>query len=70
MPKAKNAKDYYTAILKKSGKQHVALCLELGVVGSGNTRLRALHSLWAAIASYQDYAEETGLAENSPGCIA
>jgi len=59
----------YTAIFKKSGKQFVALCLELGVVGSGNTRPQALKSLQEAIASYLDYAAETGLPESRPVAI-
>lgn len=61
MSKPPNAKSRHTAILKKSGKQFVALCLELGVVGIGRTRPCALQSMQDAIASYQDYAAETGL---------
>lgn len=60
---------YYTAILKKSGKQFVALCLELGVVGCGNTRPQAMQSLRAAIDSYIDYAGEVGLPETRPVAI-
>jgi predicted RNase H-like HicB family nuclease len=59
----------YTAILKKSGKQFVALCLELGVVGSGDTRPKAIQSLRDAIASYLDYAAEAGLPEMRPIAI-
>ncbi|NUO83648.1 hypothetical protein HUU05_26535, partial [candidate division KSB1 bacterium] len=61
MRKSTNSTERYTAILKKSGKQFVALCLELGVVGSGGTRPQALQSLQAAIDSYLEYASETGL---------
>jgi predicted RNase H-like HicB family nuclease len=60
---------YYTAVLKKSGKQFVALCLELGVVGSGSTRSQATQSLRAAIDSYIDYAAEVGLPETRPVAI-
>jgi len=60
---------HYTAVLKKSGKQFVALCLELGVVGSGNTRLQAMQSLRAAIDSYLEYATEVGLPETRPIAI-
>ncbi|MCI0695833.1 type II toxin-antitoxin system HicB family antitoxin [candidate division KSB1 bacterium] len=60
---------YYTAVLKKSGKQFVALCLELGVVGSGNTRPKAMQSLRDAIVSYLDYAAEAGLPETRPIAI-
>jgi predicted RNase H-like HicB family nuclease len=59
----------YTAILKKSGKQFVALCLELGVVGSGNTRPQAVQSLRDAIDSYLEYALEAGLPETRPVAI-
>lgn len=60
----------YTAILKKSGKQFVALCLELGVVGIGTTRPQALQSLQAAIDSYLDYAEDVGLPTSRPVAIS
>jgi predicted RNase H-like HicB family nuclease len=59
----------YTAVLKKSGKQFVALCLELGVVGCGNTRAKAMQSLRAAVESYLDYAAEAGLPEARPVAI-
>ncbi len=59
----------YTAILKKSGNQFVALCLELGVVGCGHTRPQALNSLRAAMNSYLDYAKETNLPETRPVAI-
>jgi len=59
----------YTAVLKRSDRQFVALCLELGVVGSGNTRPQALKSLQEAIDSYLDYAVETGLPESRPVAI-
>jgi len=59
----------YTAVLKKSGKQFVALCLELGVVGSGDTRSQAIQNLRAAIDSYIDYAAEVGLPETRPVAI-
>ncbi len=59
----------YTAILKKSGKQFVALCLELGIVGSGGTRSQALQSLQAAIDSYLEYASELGLPDVRPVAI-
>jgi len=59
----------FTAVLKKSGKQFVALCLELGVVGCGDTRSKAMHSLRAAIDSYLDYAADVGLPESRPVAI-
>jgi predicted RNase H-like HicB family nuclease len=60
---------YYTAVLKKSGKQFVALCLELGVIGCGKTRPQAMQSLRAAVDSYLDYATEVGLPETRPVAI-
>ncbi len=65
-----NKNKRYTAILKKSGKQFVALCLELGIVGSGATRPQALQSLQAAIDSYLDYASEVGLPDTRPIAIS
>ena len=59
----------YTAVIKKSGKQFVALCLELGVVGCGLTRSKAMQSLRAAIESYVEYAAEVGLPESRPVAI-
>lgn len=59
----------FTAVLKKSGNQFVALCLELGVVGCGDTRPKAMHSLRAAIDSYLDYAADAGLPESRPVAI-
>lgn len=48
----------YTIILKKSGVQYVSLCLELMVVGCGNTKEEAIISVKDAIDSYIDSFEE------------
>lgn len=58
--------EYYTAIIKKSKDQYVALCLELGIVGSGYTSEEAKKSLEDAIESYVDYAKDTGLPLERP----
>jgi predicted RNase H-like HicB family nuclease len=58
--------DTYSAILKKSGTQYLALCLELGVVGSGNTPTSAKKCLQDAIESYLEYAREEGLPDERP----
>jgi hypothetical protein len=42
----------FTAALKKSGNQVVALCLEMGVDGCGASRPKAMKSLRDAIDSY------------------
>jgi predicted RNase H-like HicB family nuclease len=60
----------YTAVLKKSGNQFVALCLELGVVGCGATRPKAMKSLRDAIDSYLDYAKDAGLPDSRPVAIS
>ena len=56
----------FSAVLKKSGDQYVALCLELGVVGSGSTTGEAKKVLIDAIESYLDYAKEESLNEDRP----
>ena len=59
----------YTAVLKKSGSQYVALCLELGVVGQGPTRSKALRGLREAIDSYLQYAKVVDLPGSRPVAI-
>ena len=56
----------YSAVLKKSGNQYLALCLELGVVGGGNTPAMAKKILRDAIETYLDYAKEEGLSNERP----
>jgi len=53
----------YSAIIKRSGTQFLALCLELGVIGSGFTPNEAKRALLDAIESYLDYVKEEGLPE-------
>lgn len=69
MRKRTNERQHFTAVLRKSGKQFVALCLELGIVGCGTTRPQALRSLQAALDSYLEYAGETGLPNTRPIAI-
>ncbi len=59
----------FTAVVKKSGDQIVALCLELGVVGIGHTRPKAIQSLRSAIESYLEYAAEVDLPDTRPIAI-
>jgi len=54
---------------QKSDNQFVALCLELGVVGCGQSRRKAIQGLQAAIESYLEYATEIGLLETHPAAI-
>lgn len=46
--------DFYTVVLRKSSGYWVALCLENGVVGQGNTQDEAIKKLKEAIESLQD----------------
>ncbi len=46
--------DFYTAILRQSGGHWVALCLENGIVGQGETQDSAVTSLKQAIESFQE----------------
>jgi predicted RNase H-like HicB family nuclease len=46
--------DFYTAVLKKSGRYWVALCLENGLVGQAGSKEGALVRLKEAIDSFED----------------
>jgi predicted RNase H-like HicB family nuclease len=46
--------DFYTLILRKSGNYWIALCLENGIVGQGDSREDAITKLKEAIASVED----------------
>lgn len=43
--------DFYTAVLRKSGPYWVALCLENGMIGQGDTKEAAIAKLKEAIDS-------------------
>lgn len=45
--------DFYTVILRQSAGQWVALCLENGIVGQGETQDIAITKLKQAIESFQ-----------------
>lgn len=49
--------DFYTVILRQSGEYWVALCLENGIVGQGETRDAAILKLKQAIESFQEVYE-------------
>jgi predicted RNase H-like HicB family nuclease len=51
----------YTAIIKKSGKYYVALCLELNVCSQGESIEEAKEMLKDAIYEYLSYMKEEGL---------
>jgi len=46
--------DFYTLVLRKSGGYWVALCLENGLVGQGDTKEGAVEKLKEAIVSFED----------------
>jgi predicted RNase H-like HicB family nuclease len=50
--------DFYTAVLRKSGPYWVALCLENGTVGQGNTKEIAVGKLKEAIDSIEQVRKE------------
>ena len=46
--------DFYTLILRKRGNYWIALCLENGIVGQGDSREDAITKLKEAVASVED----------------
>ncbi len=54
--------DFYTVVLRQSAGYWVALCLENGLVGQGNTQEDSISKLKDAIDSFQEvYESETGI---------
>lgn len=54
--------DFYTVVLRQSGEYWVALCLENGIVGQGETRDSAIAKLKQAIESFQEiYQSESDI---------
>jgi predicted RNase H-like HicB family nuclease len=49
--------DFYTVVLRQSAGQWVALCLENGIVGQGETQDSAITKLKQAIESFQEVYE-------------
>lgn len=46
--------DFYTTVLRSSGKYWVALCLENGLVGQGESKDGAIAKLREAIVSFEE----------------
>ena len=46
--------DFYTTVLRKSGRYWVALCLENGIVGQGDSKETAVDKLREAIDSFEE----------------
>ncbi|MGG6265781.1 type II toxin-antitoxin system HicB family antitoxin [Leptolyngbya sp. AN03gr2] len=49
--------NFYTMVLKRSSEYWVALCLENGIVGQGETQNQAIDRLKEAIDSFQSVYE-------------
>jgi predicted RNase H-like HicB family nuclease len=58
--------DFYTTVLKKSGKYWVALCLENGLVGQGTTKEGSIVKLKEAIDSFEAVKQEEKEVYNAP----
>ena len=46
--------DFYTMVLRKSGDDWVALCLENGLAGQGRTKEESIKKLREAIESFEE----------------
>jgi len=58
--------DFYTMVLRKSGFYWVALCLENGLVGQGNTKDDAIKKLKEAIESFEEEYEKESDVYSAP----
>ena len=52
--------EFYTTVLRKSGPHWVALCLENGIVGQGDTKEKAVVKLKEAIDSVEEVRKTDG----------
>lgn len=50
--------DFYTVVLRRSNHHWVALCLENGLVGQGETKEGAVDKLKEAIISFEEVRKE------------
>ncbi len=50
--------DFYTAVIRKSDRYWVALCLENGIVGQGKTKKTAVKKLKEAIDSIEQVRKD------------
>lgn len=57
--------DFITVVLRMSGSYWVALCLENGLVGQGETKEKAIEKLKEAVDSYQEVYEAEGNVYNA-----
>ena len=61
--------DFYTLVLRRSGGYWVALCLENGLVGQGETKEGAVKKLKEAIASFEDVRKSEADIHSAPVSI-
>ena len=61
--------EFYTAVLRKSGRNWVALCLENGLVGQGSTKDAAVGRLKEAIDSVEDVRKQESDVYSAPVSI-
>ena len=52
--------EFYTTVLRRSGPNWVALCLENGIVGQGDTKEKAVVKLKEAIDSIEEVRKTDG----------
>jgi predicted RNase H-like HicB family nuclease len=58
--------DFYTMVLRKSGIDWVALCLENGLVGQGVTKEESIRKLKEAIECFEDVRKTEEGVYNTP----
>ena len=58
--------DFYTMVLRKSGNDWVALCLENGLVGQGMTKEESIGKLKEAIECFEDVRKTEESVYNAP----
>jgi len=58
--------DFYTMVLRKSGNNWVALCLENALVGQGTTKEESIRKLKEAIESFEDVRSTEEGVYNAP----
>ena len=58
--------DFYTMVLRRSGDSWVALCLENGLVGQGDSREKAMEKLKEAVDSFEEVRKAETDIYNSP----
>ena len=58
--------DFYTVVLRKSGNDWVALCLENGLVGQGMTKEESIRKLKESIECFEDVRKTEEGVYNAP----